>query len=422
MPFDPLPRASRRVFAGAALSAIVGCSRTSRFIEPASAPVPASAPPVVVLAAPPETAPRATPSDARDDADLPLFVAFPRLARGIARAPLGLFPTPVERAAALGERLGIGALYVKRDDVSGALYGGGKTRKLELFFGEARRDGHRTVVTFGGAGSHHALATAIYAKELGIKAILMLLPQPGDATVREALLAEIGCGATIQLSPALRGAERAARRRLVAAGDRREPYVIPVGGTSPLGNVAFVNAAFELRRDVERGLLPEPDVVYLAMGTMGSAAGLALGLAALGSKTRVVAVRASSPGTSSAARLQAAIVATRDHLRALDPSFPEVDPARCAIRIAGEQLGGGYALPTKKGLAAIGAARDLAGLSLEPTYTGKALAALIDDAPGLSRQVVLFWNSQSSRPLDTADVDRHALPAAFQGYFPAAKR
>jgi D-cysteine desulfhydrase len=425
LPFAPLPRISRRVFTGATLSAAVGCSRAPPSIAPSSVPVLISPPRGAATAPPAEpakAAATATLAEAHDDAELPLFVAFPRLGRAIPRAPLGRFPTPVDHATALGERLGIGALHVKRDDVSGALYGGGKTRKLELLFGEALRDGHRTVITFGGAGSHHALATAIYAETLGIKAILMLLPQPGDATVREALLAEIGCGATIRLSPGLAGAERAARRLLRAEGDRREPYVIPMGGTSPLGNVAFVNAAFELRRDVERGLLPEPDVVYLAMGTMGSAAGLALGLAALGMKTRVVAVRASSPGTSSAARLQAAIVATRDHLRGLDPSFPAVDPGRCAITIAGGQLGGGYALPTKKGAAAIELARDLAGLALEPTYTGKALAALIDDAPTLSDRVVLFWNSQSSRPLAVANGDSHALPAAFQGYFPAPKR
>jgi 1-aminocyclopropane-1-carboxylate deaminase/D-cysteine desulfhydrase-like pyridoxal-dependent ACC family enzyme len=355
------------------------------------------------------------------EGSFPLFEAYPRLREGIAREPFGLFPTPVERAEALGRRLGIGALYVKRDDVSGAVYGGGKTRKLELFLGEARRGGHATVITFGAVGSHHAVATAAHASALGMKAHLMLLPQPADELVREALLADLRFGATIRLSPGLAGAEAAARRELLAAGNRGEPYVIPVGGSSPLGNVAFVNAAFELQRDVERGLLPEPDVVYLAMGTMGSAAGLTLGLAALGKKTRVVAVRASSPGTSSAARLRAMIVATRDHLRALDPAFPAIEPERCAITIDGGQLGAGYGRSTRRGLESIDLARDLAGLALEPTYTAKALAALIADAGSLADQVVLFWNTQSSRRIDVTGVDRHALPAALRGYFPAAR-
>ncbi len=403
------------------MSVLVGCagaSRSQRVVSSAPARPAAREAPLEAAGIP---APEPL-SEARAESPFPLFEAHPRLRDAIARAPLGLFPTPVEKAPALGQRLGIGSLYIKRDDVSGAVYGGGKTRKLELFLGEARRGGHATVITFGAAGSHHAVATAVHAAALGMTAHLMLLPQPGDDLVREALLADFRFGATIRLAPGLAGAEAAARRQLLAAGDRREPYVIPVGGSSPLGNVAFVNAAFELQRDVERGLLPEPDVVYLAMGTMGSAAGLALGLAALGSKTRVVAVRASSPGTSSAARLRAMIVATRDHLRALDPSFPAVDPETCAISIAGGQLGAGYGRSTRKGLAAIRVAGELAGLTLEPTYTAKALAALIDDAGSLPDQVVLFWNTQSSRRLDVAGVDSHALPAALQGYFPAARR
>lgn len=415
------PRLSRRLFTGAALSVLAGCggeppSRRRGLVSPAP-PARLDAPRAEAEAA--ATVPLA---EGPGESVFPLFEAYPRLRAAIPREPFGLFPTPVERAEALGRHLGIGALYVKRDDVSGALYGGGKTRKLELFLGEARRGGHATVVTFGAVGSHHAVATAAYAGALGMKAHLRLLPQPSDDLVREALLADLRFGATIRLSPGLAGAEAAARRELLAAGDRSEPYVIPVGGSSPLGNVAFVNAAFELQRDVERGLLPEPDVVYLALGTMGSAAGLALGLAALGRKTRVVAVRASSPGTSSAARLRAMIAATRDHLISLDPAFPAVDPGECAIGIAGGQLGAGYGRSTRRGLAAIAIARELAGLALEPTYTAKALAALIEDAGSLAEKVVLFWNTQSSRRIDVTDVDTHALPAELQGYFPASRR
>ena len=97
---------------------------------------------------------------------------------------------------------------------------------------------------------------------------------------------------------------------------------------------------------------------------------------------------------------------------------------RCAITIAGGQLGAGYARATKSGLAAIEVARDRAGLSLEPTYTGKALAALIADAPTLSSQVVLFWNSHSSRSLETAiaEGERRAVPPSFQGYFASTRR
>jgi D-cysteine desulfhydrase len=425
MPLDRDPRLSRRLFTGAMLGVLAGCSRLSRSRSPSSIPVLARRAPSPILEAPPssEKALISPPiSEVRAEATLPLFEAYPRLGQVIPRAPLGLFPTPVDHASALGAQLGIGALFVKRDDVSGVLYGGGKTRKLELFLGEAQRGGYPSVITFGSVGSHHAVATAVYAKALQMKAILMLLPEPTDEAVRASLRAEVALGATILPSPGARTAERAARRALLASGDAREPYVIPVGGSSPLGNVAFVNAAFELKRDVELGRLPEPDVVYLAMGTMGNAVGLALGFAALKMKTRVVAVRASSPGTSSARGLRAMLVETRDFLRTIDPSFPEVDADRCAITIAGGQLGAGYARPTKSGLAAIDVARCRAGLALEPTYTGKALAALIADAPTLANDVVLFWNTQSSRTLEITEGARDAIPAAFQGYFASSKR
>jgi 1-aminocyclopropane-1-carboxylate deaminase/D-cysteine desulfhydrase-like pyridoxal-dependent ACC family enzyme len=402
-PPSALPRLARRPFLGATLGAVLGCARSERPIAPSSPPSPPAS-------GAPSTAPRAP--DVR-----PLFEAFPALGRALPHTPLALLPTPVERAAELGAALGLRALHIKRDDLSGAVYGGGKTRKLELFLGDALRGGHKTVITFGAVGSNQAVATAAYAAQLGLGAILMLLPQPADERVRQSLLADLHFGATVRLSPGEPHAEAAARRIAAASGDPGEPYVIPTGGSSPLGNAGFVAAAFELKQDIDRGALPEPDVLYIAMGTMGSAVGLCLGMAALGLKTRVVAVRASSPGTSSEPRFRAMLASTRDYLRRLDPSFPAVDPGECHVTIAGGQLGAGYAMPTPKGTNAIRLARELAHLELEPTYTGKALAALVDDARALSDQVVLFWNTHNSRTIDVTGADARDLPAELRGYF-----
>ncbi len=214
------PRLSRRLFTGAALSVLAGCagaarSRPSRPSVQASPslPAPPAAPREVNAAAAP-----APPAEAAVESSFPLFEAYPRLRERIAREPFGLFPTPVERAEALGRRLGIGALYVKRDDVSGAVYGGGKTRKLELFLGEARRGGHATVITFGAVGSHHAVATAAYASALGMKAHLMLLPQPSDELVREALSRICGSARRSISRPGSRGRRPRRGRELLAAG------------------------------------------------------------------------------------------------------------------------------------------------------------------------------------------------------------
>jgi D-cysteine desulfhydrase len=333
--------------------------------------------------------------------------------------PLGTLPTPLERAAALGEHLGIGSLWVKRDDLSGEVHGGGKVRKLELLLGEARSTGSRTVVTFGGVGSNHAVATAIYAAQLGMRVVLRLLPEPADDRVRHNLLADLAAGAELHLAHGRASLDPAARQ--AAAGDEARPYVIAAGGSSPLGNIGFVNAAFELEGQIERGEMPEPDVIYVAMGTMGAAVGLAIGLRAAGLRTRLVAVRASSPGTSSEARLRAMASETAAYLRRLDPALARLDLAMTDLTVAGGYLGAGYGLSTGKARSAIGLAHDLAGLDLEHVYTGKALAALIDHAPRLSRSVVLFWNTHNSRALPLG-ADPRDLPSDLRGYFVSRSR
>jgi D-cysteine desulfhydrase len=405
---------SRRAFNQAALLALWGCARDSRRSPQAATSAPPSQQqrPNEPLPSPPtdpsvEVAPTREPSRA-------LFDAHPSLKTALPFTRLADLPTPIDHATALGKHLGLEQLYIKRDDQSGALYGGGKTRKLEFLLGEALQQNAKTVLTFGAAGSNQAVATAAYAQQLGLKSILLLLPQPVDSRVVRNLTADLHFGATVRTSPNEGRAEAAGRRVARELGDLN-PYVIPTGGSTPLGNVAFVNAAFELALDVKRGALPEPDFLYLPIGTMGSAVGLCIGLAALGLKTHVVAVRASSPATSSEAHMRSMISKTVQYLRALDASFPVTEPATPTVRT--HQLGRGYAIPTKEGLAAMELARDLAGLSLEPTYSAKAMAALVEDAPGLRDKVVLFWTTHSSRPLDFPAPNRRDIPADIAGYF-----
>ncbi|WP_235880215.1 1-aminocyclopropane-1-carboxylate deaminase/D-cysteine desulfhydrase [Polyangium aurulentum] len=342
--------------------------------------------------------------------------AYPGLAARVPRVPLALLPTPVERASRLGQP-GLASLYIKRDDQSGALHGGGKTRKLEFLLAEAQRAGARAVVTFGGAGSNHAVATALYASHVGLHTILMLAAQPGSDHVRENLLAMRRAGAEIRLVPGVAEAEARARRLWARSAPGEAPFVLPAGGTSPLGNLAYINAALELAEQVGAGQMPVPDALYVAMGTMGCVVGLAIGLKLAGLRTKVVAVRASSPETSSEARLFALIDSTVAYARGLDPAFPAVRLSRSDVEIAGAYLGRGYAQPTAAGLSAIALARETEGLSLEPTYTGKALAALLASAEALRGKVVLFWNTHNGRPLQTDGVDPRSLPSSFWHYF-----
>lgn len=328
---------------------------------------------------------------------------------------LGCFPTPVDHATRLGEHLGLSGLYIKRDDLGGQPYGGSKLRKLEPLLGQALAQKRKLVVTFGGVGSNQAVATSVYASRLGLKTLLLLLPQPPSAEVRENLLADARYGAELRMSPGQSGQRATALHLAAARGET--PYIIPMGASSPLGNSGFANAAHELAAQVRTGVLPEPDAIYIAMGTMGSAVGLALGLRAAGMKTHVVAVRASNRGTSTSARFFALSRRTAAFLHDHDAASSARRLSPRDVTLDGRHLGRGYALPTRKGRAAIALARRFANLELEPVYTAKALSALIDDAPRLKGKVVLFWNTHNSRPLDLKGITPADLPRAFRGYF-----
>jgi 1-aminocyclopropane-1-carboxylate deaminase/D-cysteine desulfhydrase-like pyridoxal-dependent ACC family enzyme len=126
-----------------------------------------------------------------------LFEQYPSLGERLPYISLGVFPTPVEKLERLGAKLGVNQLYIKRDDLTGRLYGGNKPRKLEFILGNALRLGTREVIAFGGVGSNHALATAIYAQQMGLKSISMLMPQPNAQYVRRNLLMSYYSGAEL---------------------------------------------------------------------------------------------------------------------------------------------------------------------------------------------------------------------------------
>jgi 1-aminocyclopropane-1-carboxylate deaminase/D-cysteine desulfhydrase-like pyridoxal-dependent ACC family enzyme len=397
-------RVSRRALGAWALGSLAGCegagSRTPRSGADAARPPALSG-----------GGARGQGAAVERPARRPLWQRFPDLEAKIPSVRLADAPTPLVPAAALGERLGVPKLYVKRDDVAAAPYGGSKIRKLEFLLAEAKAAGADSVVTTGGVGSHHAVATACHAPRVGLRAVLLLLPEPATEHVRENLLLDARFGADLRLA---RGRDEAARE--TAALVRRGAFAIAAGGSSPRGNLGFVDAAFELERQVEAGLLPEPDVVYLGMGTMGAAVGLAIGLAASRLRTRVVAVRASNPDTSSEARLAAAVAATTDALVGLRGGFPAVRVGPERLAVDGAQLGRGYALPTNAGRAALELARRHGGLDLELTYTAKTLAALAAAAPRHRDETVLFWHTHSARPVAAVETDPIDLPRAFRPY------
>ena len=361
---------------------------------------------------------------------LSLFKKYPLLAEKLPYVSLTELPTPLQKLDKLGAELGVGQLYVKRDDVSGKVYGGNKPRKLEFLLGDALQKGVKEVMTFGGAGSNHALATAIYARQLGIKSISMLMAQPNAHSVRHNLLLSYYYGAELhhygvamesKLQRLFTGISTNTQLLRHRVKDGSFPMLIPPGGSSPLGAVGFVNAAFELAEQVESGEMPEPDFIYVATGSRGTSAGLMVGLKAVGLKSRVVSVAVADSKYINAGSIVKLAAQTGALLYSQDSSFPGFEFVENDTGIRHDFFGERYALFTAEAMDAVAMVKKTGGIKLEGTYTGKAFAALIGDAgKGLLKdRVVLFWNTYNSR--DFSDIiptiDYHDLPRSFHRYF-----
>jgi 1-aminocyclopropane-1-carboxylate deaminase/D-cysteine desulfhydrase-like pyridoxal-dependent ACC family enzyme len=357
-----------------------------------------------------------------ESGEIALFRHYPGLASRMPRVPLGEFPTPVRGLDGLGSDGEAGRLYIKRDDLAGRVYGGNKLRKLEFILGRVLESGARDVLTFGFPGFKHHLVTAVCARQVGLKCICMMLPDAGGALARRNLLAELRFGAELhqQRNLPLLLAETACvlARRGLRTG--RLPRLVRGSQSSSLGTVGYVNAAFELRDQVSRGEAPEPDLVYVPLGTMGTAVGLALGFKASGMRSRVVAVRAADEAQVGPERIARLFEATVRRLRSADPSFPRVDLARGDLDVRHDYYGRLHSLD---GRAQEARSRILSaeGIELDPHYTEKSLDCLLEDREKgqLRDRVALFWNTFDSRDMSDiiAGVDYRELPRSFHRYF-----
>ncbi|MCL4721486.1 MAG: pyridoxal-phosphate dependent enzyme, partial [Gammaproteobacteria bacterium] len=232
-------------------------------------------------------------------------------------------------------------------------------------------------------------------------------------------------GTTLTAAPGFAAAAAAAERiRQAHPGGADRLYVIPWGGSSPIGSAGFVAAGLELAAQLRAAGISARPRIYLPCGTMGSVAGLLLGLRLARCPATVVAVKVVPQAPVNAAAVAELCQATLTHLHARDPAFPARLDGPAVLEFREGYLGDGYGVATPAGLAAAALARDLAGLRLEATYAAKALACLFDDAraqraPG---DVPVFWLTCNGQPypagLDEAPVGR--LPPALRRYLDPA--
>jgi D-cysteine desulfhydrase len=199
------------------------------------------------------------------------------------------------------------------------------------------------------------------------------------------------------------------------------PYIIGAGGSSPLGTIGYVNAGFELKEQVASGLMPEPDKIYLPLGTMGTAVGLAIGVKAAGLKARVVSVRVADVKYGNEKKFVKLFRKTMALILSIDSSFPRVEITDDEVDIRHDFFGSQYARFTEQGMEALDLVEQFEGIRLDGTYTGKAIAALIDQVRGhgAGNEVTLFWNTYNA--IDFYDaierIDYHQLPECFHRYF-----
>jgi D-cysteine desulfhydrase len=302
---------------------------------------------------------------------------FPQLAARFACRPLGCFPTAVAPLEALSRSTST-ELWVKRDDATARPLGGSKIRKLEFLLAASKQAGARRLITTGGIGSNHIVATALHASE-PVTAVVVNQPATEVTLTNLARALELG----VELIPARSRPQVVAlmaKKRLLTPSS----YVIEPGGSSPLGALGYVVAAFELRRQIDVGQIPLVDRLYLPLGSGGAMAGLVVGLAMVGLPIEVVGVRVVEAVYCNRLWVATLVGRIRALLGGAGLRCGKVGPYRVENGYAGDH----YGEPTDAAERAVAVAAESEGLFLESTYSGKALAALLEQRPSGKS---LFW-------------------------------
>jgi len=303
---------------------------------------------------------------------------FPALA-SLAPARLGTYPSPVTQ---------VGTLWIKRDDLNAPIAGGNKVRALEWLLGGLAPG--TTVITGGGEGSTHVLATAIHAAQLGASTEAALWRHEMHPIADRVAAASARACARTSVSDTVAGAlVRLALLRL----QRPDARYVPLGGASARGTLGHVGGALELAGQIAAGELPVPSLVVVPLGTGGTAAGLALGFGIAGIATTVVAARVVPWYAFPGRRIGRLIRETRALLARETGVAPDRLPA-VPVRVDHSVHGGAYGRPLPD-------VPGIAGLTLDDTYSAKAAALarrlsaqrLADAAAG----PVLFWMTFGAR-------------------------
>jgi len=316
------------------------------------------------------------------------------LTEHLPRTRLAHLPTPLEELPRLTRALGGPRLLIKRDDQTGLATGGNKARKLEFSVGEALRQGADTLITLGGVQSNHCRQTAAAAARCGLRCCVVLRGH-APAGWNGNLLLDHLLGAQVVFSGD-RTREQVADevvRTEQAAGHR--PFLIPVGASDEIGAMGFVAAIEELDRQVKECRLPLDRVVF-ASSSAGTQAGLCVGAKAIGFKSQLAAVAIDSQRHELQAEV-ARIAAPALRRLGLDGTFAPEE-----VTAYDGYLGAGYGIMGEPEQEAIELMARYEGILLDPVYTGRAMAGLIDlirTGEFGKHETIVFWHTGGSAAL-----------------------
>lgn len=292
------------------------------------------------------------------------------------RIPLGHLPTPLEPMPRLSKALGGPNLWIKRDDCTGLSTGGNKTRKLEFLMADAIEQKADMVITQGATQSNHARQTAAAAAKLGLACLVLLENRTGrtDTPYLENgnVLMDKLHGATVEHHPAGTDMDLMMQRASETLSQRGfKPYIIPGGGSNEIGALGYVNAAIELVYQAnERNL--HIDRLIHATGSAGTQAGLVAGLCGIRSGIPVLGIGVRHPKARQEQNVFNLAERTCSYLGMHDAVKREDVVANT------DYVGEGYGIPAQDTMEAIDQVAKLEGILLDPVYSGKGMAGLID--------------------------------------------
>lgn len=367
-----------------------------------------------------------------------LFKQFPNLKNKVPWISiLTNIPSPIERLTELEKYFNSkNKIFIKRDDKIHPIYGGNKFRKFEFLFGKILKKEKKGVLTIGGNGTNHGLACAILCHELNppLKCDLFLFEQPLTWHVQRSILLFDYFDANLHLSKGDIGSF--IKGLLFRILHPNYFFLLPGGSPffgigSSLGCVGFINALLELKEQIEQNLIPEPDMIFVPGGTVGTAAGLIAGCKILGLKTKVHVVAVATSLTSNPSAVKKSANKAIKYLRKRDKSIPKIKVIEEDFVFIDGYLGSTYGVKTRKGQNAVDKVHELEGhrgdFKLETTYTGKTMAAMFDylKDENHKNKTFLFWNTYNSNDLNIylkkTDFKYDTLPKKFHKFYEDTK-